>query len=136
MVDRGPASFLTDVVDSRGRDTVEVTIDGVEVVVVNAGSDRLKVSSSPPVPKPESGPSVCIVFNVNVGALLLFSATRAGPVPATGPVTSLPLADGLLCRMILGCAGASWATGRTVMLGALGIVDGVIELGRTISMPR
>ena len=43
----------------------------MEVTPVNAGTERLKVSRRPPVPNAESGPNVCIVFNVRVLLLVL-----------------------------------------------------------------
>jgi hypothetical protein len=35
-------------------------------VAANVGAERLKVSKSPPVPNPDSGPTVCIVLSVRV----------------------------------------------------------------------
>ena len=74
-------------------------------VAVAVGSERLKVSSNPPVPNPESGPSVCIVFKVKV---LLVGARGIGMgclmAAANAPMgaKSLAVAVELLCKMILG----------------------------------
>ena len=46
----------------------------VDTAAAGAGSERLKVSSRPPVPNPESGPRACMALSVSVP----LAATVAG----------------------------------------------------------
>lgn len=104
----GPMSVLFEEVDRSEPDTVEVTNAGAGLAVVKAGSERLNVSKRPPVPKAESGPSVCIAFRVKVGGVLDVATPGInGGLRAAKSAAVAAGADGLLCNMILGWTGAS-----------------------------
>jgi len=141
----GPISVLFVEVERTEPETVEVTKAGVGLAVVKAGRERLKVSSRPPVPKAESGPSVCIAFRVNVGGLVdvvtvgingCLRDDKSDAEAVAAAAAAAAGAEGLLCKMILGWTEDSCETGRTVMEGAFGAVDGAKDDGRTISIPR
>lgn len=106
-----------------------------------AGTERLNVRRRPPVPNPDSGPTVCIVFSVNVLLLLLLPAAVVDVAFACFTVLVIELigavSDGPDWRIMLGCCAGNWVTGRTVIEGIrTDDVCWVEGVDRVISIPK